>query len=162
MASPIDSDLSRGVRLSQALKAVRRKRGLRTTEVARAMGLPLRSYEHFEAGNGRLNIDRVHQFAQALEVDPYAILAAVDIASPAFAARCADNKLMTIFLMALQEFDAAGQEDLTRIDARSLITGFTRLFDGLIARARDEDAFVEDWMDDKTLFGPGAPPDEGD
>ena len=162
MASPIDSDLSRGVRLSQALKAVRRKRGLRTTEVARAMGLPLLSYEHFEAGNGRLNIDRVHQFAQALEVDPYAILAAVDIASPAFAARCADNKLMTIFLMALQEFDAAGQEDLTRIDARSLITGFTRLFDGLIARARDEDAFVEDWMDDKTLFGPGAPPDEGD
>ena len=162
MAAPIDSDLSRGLRLSRALKAVRRKRGLRTAEVARAMGLPLRSYEHFEAGAGRLNIERVHQFAQALEVDPYAILAAVDIASPAFAARCADNKLMTILLMALQEFDANGQDDLSRVDARSLITGFTRLFDSLLARARDEEAFVEGWMVDKTLLGPSDPPDEND
>jgi transcriptional regulator with XRE-family HTH domain len=160
MAAPIDTNLSRGQRLSQALKVVRRKRGLRTSEVARAMGLPLRSYEHFEAGNGRFNVERIHQFALALEVDPYAILAAVDIASPAFAARCADNKLMTVFLMALQEFDANGQDDLSRLDARSLITGFTRLFDSLLTRARDEEAFVEGWMVDKTLLGPSTPPDD--
>jgi transcriptional regulator with XRE-family HTH domain len=160
MAAPIESDLSRGVRLSRALKAVRRERGLRPAEAARAMGLPLRTYEHFEAGKGRFNVERVHQFAQALDVDPYAILAAVDIGSPAFAARCIDNKLMTVFLMALQEFDAKGQDDLNRVDARSLITGFTRLFDSLLARARDEEAFVEDWMVDKTLLGPRTPPDE--
>lgn len=161
MAAPPDPEIRRAALLSQALKRVRRKRGLRSAEAARAMGLPLRSYEHFEAGKGRLNLQRVHQFAQALDADAFAIVAAVYIGSPEFAARCADNKVMTIFMIALQEFDANGQDDISRLDARSLIMGFTRLFDGLVARARDEEAFVESWMTDKSLLGPATPTEDG-
>ena len=36
-----------------------------TTQVAEAMQMALRTYERFEAGDGRLNIDYVHRFAAA-------------------------------------------------------------------------------------------------
>ena len=54
---------------------------------------------YFEAGRGKINVDRIHQFARVLDVDPYAILAAVEIRSPGFAVACAEQKLMTLFLV---------------------------------------------------------------
>jgi transcriptional regulator with XRE-family HTH domain len=137
------------------LKTIRRLRGLSRVEVAKAMGMPLRSYDHFESGRGRLNIDRIHKVADILNADPFALLMAVEIGSPAFAVRCADNKLMVVLTMALQEFDARSADDIPRLDPRTLIAAFTAAFDDLARQARDRDAVLADWMSDKTARGGG-------
>ncbi|EHN77379.1 hypothetical protein SMCF_3096, partial [Streptomyces coelicoflavus ZG0656] len=45
-----------------AARAVRRARGMTAQQMATAMNLPLRTYEHFEAGTARVNLDYVHRF----------------------------------------------------------------------------------------------------
>ncbi len=121
------------------------------------MKMPLRSYEHFEAGSGRLNLLKVHLFAEVLDADPFAIFAALDIGSPDFAVRCADNKMMTILMMALQEFDTSAQDDIARLTASTLIAAFTRCLDELLVQTRAEEAFVGRWMANKTLRCPDEP-----
>jgi transcriptional regulator with XRE-family HTH domain len=37
---------------------------MRTAEVAQAMGMPVSSYEHFEAGKGRITFERLARFAE--------------------------------------------------------------------------------------------------
>jgi transcriptional regulator with XRE-family HTH domain len=138
---------SRRAYLSRALKAVRRRRGLSAAEMARAVGMPLRSYQHFEAGRTRINTDRVHEIARILNADPYAILAAVDLGSPEFAVRAADNKLMTIILMALRDFDATAADLIAQLDARILTTTFERVFLDLAAQARERAAMGDRWRD---------------
>jgi transcriptional regulator with XRE-family HTH domain len=157
-AKPIPRVLAQ---LSGLMKALRRRRGLRVSETAAAVGMPRRSYQHFEAGRGRLDVGRLHRFAQAIDADFYALLAALEIGSPAFALRCADNKLMTIFMMALQDFDALAGDDIARLDPHLLMATFTAMFDELRAVARDRDVQVESWMTDKTLGG-GAPDEDDD
>ena len=44
-AFPLQDLSGRKATLPLVLKAIRRQRGLRSSEVARAMGMPLRSYE---------------------------------------------------------------------------------------------------------------------
>ena len=77
--------------LSTALRLIRTHRRLRAADVAKSMNMALRSYEHFESGGGRINIERVHRFAEVTDSDPHAILAALALGSPAFALRCADT-----------------------------------------------------------------------
>ena len=66
---------------------------------------------------------------------------------------------MTILVMALQDFDARAQDDIARLDARTLIGAFTWFFDGLSAQARAQGRFVEQWKAEKSLRGPGEPDD---
>ncbi|WP_372785984.1 helix-turn-helix domain-containing protein [Phenylobacterium sp.] len=155
MGQPPHNVPTRRASLSQALRALRRLRGLGPGEVADAMGMARRSFEYFEAGRGKLNVDRVHQVAQILDVDPFAILAAVEIRSPQFAVRCAEHKLMTVFMIALQEFDASALDDIARLNASTIISGFTRIFDALAKEAKEGEDFVEKWM------GEGDPPPNG-
>jgi transcriptional regulator with XRE-family HTH domain len=141
--------------LSQALKALRRRRGLRPADVARAMRMPLRSYEYFEAVEGRINLDRIHQFASVLNADPYAILVAMEIGSPEFAVRCADNKLVTILTMVLQDFDAATGDAMVQLDPQTLTAALTRLTASLSETAHQRAAAPSAW-----LFGPPKADDE--
>jgi transcriptional regulator with XRE-family HTH domain len=160
---PPDHDIpGRGKMLSRILKALRRLRGLRPIDVANAMKMKPRSYEYFESGKARLNVDRVHQVAKILNADPYAILAAIDIGSPAFALRTVENKMGTLWLMALLEFDATAQDDIARLAPAVLIASFTKMFDELLFLARERDASAEDWMSDKPLQAPRADQDPGD
>ena len=68
--------LSQDALLAAALRAVRRARGMRATDVALAMGLPLRTYQHFEEGAGPFDLERIRQFADATDSDPFASLVA--------------------------------------------------------------------------------------
>jgi transcriptional regulator with XRE-family HTH domain len=149
------------------LKGLRRLRGARPPQVAADLGMSLRAYEHFENGKGRLNVDRVHAFATLLNVDPFAILAGFEIRSPAFALRCADNKMMMIFMMALQEFDADAQDGIARLDPLTLMQAFTALFEDLTAKAREQERLVGPWNAGKAGHvqepespGPADPPIE--
>jgi transcriptional regulator with XRE-family HTH domain len=158
---PVDPPTGQAA-LPQVLKAIRRRRGLRAAEVAQRMAMAPRSYERFESGRSTLNVARIHQFAKAVDADAYAILIALEIGSPAFALRCVDNKAMTIMIIALQEFDALAGDDIARLEPRALIAAFGQLFDGLTAKAREIDAFVEQWMSDKALHAPADPDDDPD
>ncbi|WP_293386618.1 helix-turn-helix transcriptional regulator [Phenylobacterium sp.] len=142
MAESTDIAASRSATLSQALRRLRHLRGLRPGEMADAMGMQRRTYEYFEAGRGKINVDRIHQFARVLDVDPYAILAAVEIRSPGFAVACAEQKLMTVFMVNLQEFDAKAKETVARLNTATVVAGFTRMFDALAREAAEGEDFL--------------------
>ncbi len=147
-APTADNDLEL---LPAILKAIRRRRGMGVSEVAKAMGIGIRTYADFEAGRSHLNVSRIHHFARVVGADPYAILVALEIKSPNFALRCADNQLMTIFVMALQEFDARSQDNIARLDPRTLIAACQQFVDGLIEKSIELDAHLERWMLDRSL-----------
>ena len=134
--------IERGAHLSQALKALRRRRGLTIPQMAKAMGMAVRSYEHFESGRPQLNIDRVHKAAEVLEADPYALLAAVDMGCPAFAVRCAGNQMMALIMFAAQDFNLAVGDDILLLDPATLMQHFERVFDALAEVARQQRALL--------------------
>lgn len=134
------------------LKGVRRLRGFTSQDVADRLNMPLRTYEHFEAGNGRLNLDYLHRFAAVTDSDPYGLLHAIAIGSPEFAVRTADNKFMTTFTIFLQAYDRKMGDRIRDLDARSLIAAFSEMFDALaeIGEQRAEEAatFLEEGQED--------------
>lgn len=134
--------LSQSETLSAGLRLIRSHRRLKAADVAERMNMAQRSYEHFEAGAGRVNLERIHRFAEATDSDPYAIVASLSLGSPEFALRCADNKLMTIVMVALQDFDRDHGALAAALDARTLINAFNRIFKDLgeLAVQRDRDA----------------------
>lgn len=132
--------------LSLALKAIRRRRDMTAAQVARAMSMPLRTYERFESGDGRLNIDYVHRFAGATNSDPHAIVMAVAIGSPNLARRCADNKLITILTIAAQRFDALLGDRVATLEPRVVIMAVCAMFDELADHAAEQKT-LENWID---------------
>lgn len=149
--------------LSAALRLIRTHRRMKTAEIAQAMGMALRSYEHFESGGGRVNLERIHRFAEATDSDAYAILAALALASPEFALRTADNKLMTILMVALQEFDAEVGDVLGELDARTIINTFTKALKDLALQSVRRDSAANAWLQQRLgkLVAPGDGEDGG-
>ncbi len=127
-------DLRRdGALLSRALKRLRLRSGRSKAEIAATMNLALRTYDRFEAGETRLNLDYIDRFARATGSDPNAILLAVATGSPELAVRCADNRFGTILVIALRRFDEAVGDRLSEYEVRTLISAVTTMFDGLAA-----------------------------
>ncbi len=114
------------------------------------MNMPTRSYEHLEAGTGRITYDRIVAFAEATNSDPIAILASVTIDRADFALRCADNKLMTIMMIAMMELDEDLGNDIALLDAQTLVGGFTRLARDLARHVRSRETFAEQWLEKGT------------
>ena len=149
MTSPPDPRETQtdGKLLGSALRAVRRRRGLTAKQVATAMNMPLRTYEFFEGGGGRTNLDYIHRFAAATDSDPYALLMGLGIGSTEFARRCADNKLMLIYMIALQEFEVAMGDRIQSLDPRTLIEGFTEAFRKLETESRERSEVAQTWIE---------------
>lgn len=149
--------------LSAALRLIRSHRRMKSADVAHGMNMALRSYEHFEAGGGRVNLDRIHRFAEVTDSDPYAILAALALGSPEFALRTTDNKLMTILMVALQEFDEELGDVLAELDARTIINTFTRALKDLALQSVRRDTAANAWLQQRLgkLISPGDGEDEG-
>jgi transcriptional regulator with XRE-family HTH domain len=158
-----DSDIDLGL-LPLILKAIRRRREMGVADVAKAMGMATRTYADFEAGRTQLNVARIHQFAKVVGADPYAILVALEIRSPAFALRCMDQQLMSFLMSAIQDFDARAPDSIARLDPRKLIAVFREMFDGLIEESRELDSQLEKWMLDRSLHETPRPdePDHGE
>lgn len=120
--------------------------------------MPIRSYEHLETGSGRITYDRIVSFAQATNSDPIAILLAHASGGPDFAARCADNKLMTIMMIAMMELDEELGNDIELLNAQVLVGGFTRLARDLAKHVRDRETYAEHWLEQgANRLVPGAP-----
>lgn len=144
-----EQPLSANAVLSSSLRLIRTYRRMRTIEVASGMNMALRSYEHFESGAGRINIERIHRFADVTDSDPHAILAALALGSPAFALRCVDNKLATILAVVLQEFDEEAGDAISELDARTIINAFTKTLKDLAVQSVRKDAEAEAWLEER-------------
>lgn len=131
--------------LSEALKLVRRHRGLTAPQVALAMRMALRTYERFEAGGSRLNLDYIHRFAVATNSDPHAVIMAVAVGSPELARRCADNKLVTTLTIGAQRLDHLIGDRMQSIEARAIIVAVCAMFDQLVAHS-DEQELALRWL----------------
>lgn len=145
--SPPRSPRGDGELLGAAIKAVRRHRAMTTAQTAEAMNMALRTYERLEAGRGRFNLEHVYRFAAATDCDPGALITAVTIGSPEFAVRCADNKLISILTVALQDFDDAMHDRIRALEARSLIMAFGETFSALEDQSRRQEEATADWLD---------------
>lgn len=135
MASECRTPDGWGPRLATALRAIRVARGLTTTETASRMRLDRRNYANFEAGKGRLNLERVIRFAEVTDSDPWAILAAVLMGSPGLARDAADNKLVLVFHILLAEFAGQVGERVRDIETADAVSAFQEAFRGLEAAA---------------------------
>jgi len=135
--------------LSEAMRAIRKERRLRPSEMARLLDMPLRSYEHFEAGRGKISFDRIVRFADATNSDPIAMLAVLALGKPEFALHCADNKLMTIFMHAMGELEEQLGPDIAYLNSATLVGAFTRLVKDLVENVRKRDTFAEQWLEQR-------------
>jgi len=142
--------------LAQVIRSIRKHRRLKSSEVAKAMGIPLRTYEHFERGTGRITFARIRRFAQATDSDPIAIVSALPLGSAEFALNSVDNKLMTIATAALSELHEELGADIAFLGTSILVSAFDKLCKDLIDQVRRRDQFAERWIEEKTAKLHGA------
>ncbi|GAA0203808.1 MULTISPECIES: helix-turn-helix domain-containing protein [Brevundimonas] len=160
MLSDPPEKLSDARLIGLAARTVRRARNMTAQQVATAMNLPLRTYEYFEAGAGRVNLDYVHRFAVATNCDPWSLLLGPSLGSIEFARQTADSKLMLIFLIALGEFVRKMGDRLLTLDPRALIEAFTETFRKLEEENRAKSEETESWLDAGRDRLAGKPPED--
>lgn len=131
--------------LTATLRAVRAYRGLEVAEVAQRMGLTRRTYERFEAGDGRLDIIRILSFAEATDSDGFAILAAVLFNRPAFGVECADNKLHIVSIQALERLSQLHGDKTRRLRTSEVIEAIISAFESLIHLQDERDCSAQAW-----------------
>ncbi len=134
-----------GQLLSAALREVRKARGMSARQTAAAMHMSVRTYQRFEAGVTRLNLDHIHRFARATSSDPYAIIHAVMIGSPRYALSAADNMLSTILIIGVQKLEQTLGERVAELDTRSLVSAVSALFESLRDQVLGDDP-QRDWL----------------
>ena len=124
--------LLRRAMVARTLKAIRKRRGLTAAAVADALGMKLRTFQHFEAGHEeKINVERIYAVAEVLEVDALSILIAMELEAPDFAVNTADNSLVSVILLGLRDLNEAHGRKLARVDTRTLISVFRKAFDEL-------------------------------
>jgi hypothetical protein len=121
--------------------------------MAKAMNVAPRTYEDFENGRTKyLNYERVFSFSRILNLDPTAILAALEMRAPEFALHCAANKLMMVHMTAVEDFYAATQDAVVALDALTLMEAYAAFYAGLAELARKRVEAANRW---------GSRPDRG-
>lgn len=157
MEGPSSEPNHDGALLSAALKAVRKERNLSSKAVAAAMNISHRTYQRFEAGTARFNLDHVHRFARATSSDPYAILVSVAIASSRFAKNTADNMLSTILIVGVKKLEETLGDRIAELDTRTLVAAISEMFDGLaqeVLRPDSARAWLEEGRKDLSIKRP--------
>lgn len=133
--------------LSEALKAVRKDRGMSAHEVAAAMNMLPRTYQRFEAGTTRFNLDHIHRFAKATRSDPYALFVAIAIGSSRYALNTADNMLSTVLIVGIQKLDKKLGDRINELDTRTLVAAVSAMFDALAEQTLGGDP-AKIWLDE--------------
>lgn len=167
MPDPPSRSLARQARLLSAIiKSIRLERRMKAAEVAAAMGLGLRTYEDFEAGRGRLDLEKIRRFASATDTDAAAITLGLLFNSRETALGAIDNKAATILWIGLREFEDEVGDELATIPCgyflESLRHGFERLKDYLSRRDNSTERWLEGEIDRLYAASPRAasPPRE--
>ncbi len=135
--------------LGAAMRLIRKLRRMRPSEVATAMGIPVRTYEHLEAGRGRVTYGRMRLFAEATDCDVVALGAAIQLKDPLIALHCADTKSFHVWLVALGELHEKLGPDLSLIETRTMIGAATKTCRELEEHVSKRDLFAERWLDER-------------
>jgi transcriptional regulator with XRE-family HTH domain len=159
-SSPADKDRRRKA-FAATVRSVRLHRGIGVGEMAKAMNMPLRSYQHFEAGRSRLNVDQLFEFAAATRSDPIALFKAVILDAPDLAIRSADNKLVSAITHELEAFNESAGDAIKTLRSRTIVNVFRQAFDTLEAEALRPDPTVQ-WISDRINRSPPEPSDPED
>lgn len=109
----------------------------------------MRTYQHFEGGDGPFDLDRIRLFADATDSDPFAIVVSIWLRSPQFAVRSIDNKPMVVMMLALRDFEDRMGDDLGLIEPRVWWGGFRRLFQDFDEHVRKRDLSAQTWLDEQ-------------
>ncbi|MCC7266859.1 MAG: helix-turn-helix transcriptional regulator [Caulobacteraceae bacterium] len=150
-ASPSDGTRERDEALSSVLRAIRRHRRMTVQQVADLMGLKKRSYERFEAGEGRLKVERIFRFAQVTDADPYALLASVKFGAPDFALSCIDNKLVMLTVLHTHElFNSKGKE-IALLRPQAIVEALSAAF-GVLEKELKQVRSVSRWLQGSGKF----------
>lgn len=94
-----------------------------------------------------MDVNRIRCFAQATDSDAHAILTAVLIDAPAFAARTMDNKLLSVLIAGAQRFDERLGDDISRIEVARFIAATRRMFDELEADFAQRSDDARRWLE---------------
>lgn len=136
---------------------------MKTAEVAQAMGVSQRCYEDFEAGRGRLDLEKVRLFGRATDSDAVAITLGLLFGSPEAALRATGNKAPSILWLSLREFEAEVGEQMSIIPGTHLLEAFRQAFGRLREFLQKRDASAERWLEVeiRRLYTPSSgEPDE--
>jgi hypothetical protein len=125
------------------------------------MKMPLRSYQHFEAGGSRLNVDQLFEFAAATGSDPIALFKAVILDAPDLAIRSADNKLVSAMTHELEAFNESAGDSIKTLRSHTIVRVFRQAFDTLEAEALRPDPTVQ-WIADRINRSPAETSDPED
>lgn len=117
--------------LRATLRSVRQARRMRTHDVARKMGMPLRTYEHFEAGETQFDLGKVQAFARATDADVASIISSLLIEAPGLAVRTMDNKLMELVLTALKDFNDDVGDRIAALEGAVILSVMNQAFAAL-------------------------------
>jgi transcriptional regulator with XRE-family HTH domain len=143
-------ELSNGTRiLTESLRAIRKRRDMSAKEVAARMGMPLRTYQQFEAGRGPLTHERIFAFADATNCDPFALILGAILQRSNLALDCADTKFCMIMMITLENFIDERESDIIYLDPPNIAGGFERLFREFSAKLDERDRFFENWFADR-------------
>jgi hypothetical protein len=83
----------------------------------------------------------------------------LEIGSLDFAQRCANNKLMSILLLAIRDFDAKAQDAIVGLDPLFLMKAFSAFFDQLAEHAAEQQEVITRWQ--RLRDNPGGEPEDG-
>lgn len=156
-SSPARSVTRQSRLLTAILKSIRLERRMKAAEVAAAMGVALRTYEEFEAGRGRLDLEKVRLFGRATDSDAVAIALALLLGTRETALRAMGNKASTILWIALREFEEEIGDQMAVIPATHFLEAFRQAFDRLRDYLVKRDASTEHWLETeiRRLYSPG-------
>ena len=149
--SRTQNEEQRRVTLSLVLKRFRRRGGFRTADMARAMGLALRTYQRFEKGSLGLDFDKIFSFANVVEADPWGIIFAAEFGHEEFAFQTAGNQGASLLLTMLRRYARRSGKDIAALDPRSLVVVFGRGFEQISKRAERLNSDLEQWMFDEAF-----------
>lgn len=155
--------LSRQARLlSTIVKAIRLQRRMRAADVARAMGIGLRTYEDFEAGRGSLDLEKVRLFGLATDSDAVGITLGLLFQSRETALRAVDNKASTILWIAMQEFEGDVGDQMAVIPGSHFLESLRQAFGRLREYLQKRDTSAERWLEDeiRRLYTPDKDGDD--
>lgn len=160
--SPSNSLARQGRLLHTIIKSIRLERRMKPGAVAAGMGIGLRTYEEFEAGRGRLDLEKVRLFGLATDSDAVAITLGLLFGSRESAMRALENKASTILWIALQEFEGDVGDQMAVIPGsfilETLRQAFVRLRDYLLKRDTSAERYLEDEI--RRLYTPQRHPDD--
>lgn len=164
MADEGESELSQKEIIKLSVGRLRRYRGMTRQQVADAMGIGIRTYDRFEAGQSGFGFKRCVIFCEAIKgADPYALFFGVLAKDPHLALAAADNKIMLAVISVTLRMSKRLREDVGLLKAQPIMSAATTMTDGLIRVAKDRNVFDSDWLEEhQRRLRAYLEPDEGD